>query len=569
MEPWQPQPTTAAASNAPSLHSHSFSAPLMQSSATEQARLVRSSQVEAGMSGGRLTAAFVGNIPEGATDEIIERLLQSCGPVAKWKRVLDAGNMPKSFGFCEFGSADAMNRALHLLHDLPLLGGKRLIVKVDDATLAYLKRYEEAMGRDQVEMSSKEADVAACQSICVVLREKNFYSALEAMEKRIALLTAEEPEEGEALDSDYEAERVQEVERQSLRDRRVSPDRRRSKREERSRERRDSRPSDGLSKAFKEREARWESREAQMAQRYRRDKQVEMERKERAEREKDYALKYLTNFDDYEWLLCSLDRLVGITGRESANNAPSNNTKIPDFYSNRELWKSRRQKEKEREEELDMRDEEAERQEQEKTAAQQPQAEVQERGGEDPLGKRHRPTASEFLEDDAPPEPTDEPSKRRKPLVERDYTMEDLLASGLSPEDAKARLHQLYREKVAKLIERIPREREQLFAWSVEWKFLDAAKMLVLLRKKVAERIDKLRKSDRDIERVSQSLTAQIQQQSEPETIIAWILEDAYLVDKRASPKEQLEEATVFVAILWRYIVYETEAAAYNLVALS
>lgn len=560
MEPWH---STGLGPNGPIMYPSGLSMLPKQGSTNEQNRIVRSSEIEAGISGNRLTAAFVGNIPEGATDEVIDRLLQSCGPIIKWKRVLDAGNMPKSFGFCEFGSADAMHRALHLLHDLPLLGGKKLIVKVDDATLAYLGRYEEAMRRDQVEMSSKEADLAACQNICAVLREKNFYSALEAMDKKIALLSAEEPEEGEAIDSDHGSEKALEAERRTAsRDRVRSPERRRSSRDAQSRERRESQSNESLSKAYKEREARWESREAQMAQRRRRDEQIETERKERAEKENDYAIKYLANFDDMEWLLNSLDRLVGISGRELSSASTS--AKVPDFYANRELWKSRRSKEREREDELDRRDEEAERIEAEKDAAPVEPANVPERSEDGPL-KRSRPTASEFIEESVDGTPN-EASKRRKPLIDRDYQLDELLKSGLSIEDANAKLNQLYKEKIAKLIELIPRERERLFAWPVEWKYLDAAKILSLIRKKISERVEKLRKSNRDVERVAQSMTAQIQQQSDPQTIVAWILEDAYLMDRKAPPKEQYEDASVFVAILWRYLVYETEAAAYNIV---
>lgn len=622
------------------------------SSATEQQRLSRSSQIEAALGGVRLNTAYVGNIPDGVTDEVMEGLLYSCGPVARWRRVFDASNMPKSFGFCEFGSADAMGRALAILHDLPLLGGKRLIVKIDDATVAYLKRYTEALSEGEVAVSSREADVGAAETCMRILKERNFYSAVEAMERKIVRLSEEVPEEGEEVDvggdarnetskdrergeeggkksarqeskrKESRSQRERQRERENEREREREREKKHS--QERSQERRDSRVADGQAKAFKEREHRWQSREAQIQQKVKRWQQLDRERMEREREEREYASKYLSTFDDWAWMMSCLDRLVGIV-REGGGGKVEG--RIPDFYSNRELWRSRRSRDREREEEIDRRDEEMERargeieeteRERESLASQKEQEQLQQQqtaskagdisrqsspslsltsahangehasssiglgicissegalGGQGTGGvpvKRARPTATEVLDhatgpvQTAPPE--DAGVKKRPALVAKDFSREELLATGLSAQEASSRFKQLYKEKVARLIERIPRDQEELFRWEVDWKYLNAAKMLVWIRKKTLEMLSNYKRSASEGERIAQSLMAQVQQQAAPETIVSWILEDGLLVDsKSSSSRKRTEEAQRFMAILWRYLVYETESTAYNL----
>lgn len=636
--------TTSTTVNSNTSATSCFIQPILSQvgSVTEQLRITRSTQIEANLNGSgsgngnggnassRFNTAFVGSIPEGVTDEVLERLLQSCGPVIRWKRVTDAANMPKSFGFCDFGSADSMNRALSLLHDLPLLSGRRLIVKVDEATKTYLDRYQTAMAQGQVEMSSREADLSACQSIRIVLKEKNFYAALEAIDRRITQLSAEAPEEGEAIDDDDDDGRggrggdniEGEKDRNRNRDRDRNRDHRdkelndrekgghenRKSRRESSRELSKDRRGGGSQgkqqqerggtgsggdtltnqqlKAFKERESRWEAREAQMLQRHRRMQQAERERSERTIEEREYAAKYLSSFEDFDWLISSLDRLVGIVVREISLTGGG---RIPDFYTNRELWKSRRSRDREREEELDRRDEEVE---QRQKKIETTKGVVEDSGETARLGaldnanvttptgtggggngnntggggavtKKTRPTAAEFLsavEEDLT-------LKKRKLLIPRDYSREELLAAGYSSMEATVKLKQLYKDKVLRLIEIIPVKKEELFAWPIDWKNYNPGKMLELIRRKTSLALKRARNSEREVERISQSLASQIQQHAEPETIITWMIEDGMLIENhRASKSERYEEASIFVAILWRHLVYETEATAYNLV---
>lgn len=49
----------------------------------------------------------------------IDSALQTCGAVSSWDRVTDPSTaQPKSFGFCKYGDADGVLRALRLLNGL-------------------------------------------------------------------------------------------------------------------------------------------------------------------------------------------------------------------------------------------------------------------------------------------------------------------------------------------------------------------------------------------------------------------------------------------------------------------
>lgn len=541
--------------------------------APEQSRLAITGRIETAVAGtkGRLNTAFVGGIPEGVTDEAMERMLAACGPILKWKRVCDANNVPKNFGFCEFESADATNRALDILHELPMggsaaatgvPGGRRLMVKVDEATREYLLRYAEALGADQVAMSSKEADLRAMAEIGALMKERGIFAALEAIEKKIALLTAEAPEEGEAIDDEPPERTERERDGAGERSRYTLSDKQRS--HDRPSDHRDSREVRAAVEAkriFKERERKWETREAQMAQHRKRDAQAEETAKKRAAEEREYATKYLLSLDDSRWLVSSLDHFLGIH-RTQLDSLPVEG-KVPDFYANRELWKSRRAREREREEEWDRRDEEKEQDELRVRQAQELASRQQKEEEEGVIGKRARPKALEFLGDTLV---NGVDTKRRKPLSSgRDYTKDELLAAGMSEEEALTKLRELYKEKVGKLISLIPQSPDDLFGWPVEWKNLDTDKMFIWVRKKVADMLSKLDKSERYLDRTTRSLIKQIEQHSDPRTIISWVYEDGLLVDERAPSERRREEASTFVAILWRYLVFETEAVAYDL----
>ena len=86
---------------------------------------------------------FIGSIGEAVSEELLRRILETCGPLRSWKRILDANSVPRPFGFAEFACADALLRAERLLVGLPLFG-RPLSLKTDEQTCRHLQAYETA-----------------------------------------------------------------------------------------------------------------------------------------------------------------------------------------------------------------------------------------------------------------------------------------------------------------------------------------------------------------------------------------------------------------------------------------
>ncbi|XP_038893395.1 RNA-binding protein 25 isoform X3 [Benincasa hispida] len=89
------------------------------------------------------TTIYIGRIAQSVDNDFMLSLLQLCGPVKSWKRAQDPSDgTPRTFGFCEFESAEGVLRALRLLTKLNI-DGQELVLKGTQATRDYLKRYVE------------------------------------------------------------------------------------------------------------------------------------------------------------------------------------------------------------------------------------------------------------------------------------------------------------------------------------------------------------------------------------------------------------------------------------------
>ncbi|KAF6755851.1 hypothetical protein DFP72DRAFT_303328 [Ephemerocybe angulata] len=106
---------------------------------------------------------FVGSISGGITDAYLNQLLESCGTVRSFKRLITPANKPQGFGFAEFEEPEAALRALDLLNgvELPALedgcANKKLLIKADEKTKQYLDAYSShKMKTDEEEQ--KKAD---------------------------------------------------------------------------------------------------------------------------------------------------------------------------------------------------------------------------------------------------------------------------------------------------------------------------------------------------------------------------------------------------------------------------
>lgn len=475
-------------------------------------------QIEASLGSARLTTAFVGNIADGITDELLGNMFSACGEVKKWKRVLDVAGTPKTFGFLEFASAEGLLRLLRLLPNI-LLMGKNLNIKVDDQTKEYLGKFEnavqgyEATHKDSPNLSSTlEDDLKALEEINLYLKQKNLTSGMQFIEDKVRELTSgpsKEPQAPIAMEMP------------------VQPASYRQPKESEQRASLTGWETSG----YREREKRWEKREEEMERNRQQQQTRENERAERDKREKERLLQSLQTFDDSAYFLLTLEHL-SVKERSIERKLASLN--VSQFYMERSHWRERRRRELQKQLEFDAR--EAQREVEREVPSSRVNKVLGSASGE-ALGKRQQfSDGSQFG------------SKRQRiPLVTIEYDYAELISAGYDPESAKEKLLELKKEKIKKLVERIPVDRDALFQWDLDWDLVDINKALAWI--------------DRNLDNVPGIRDKQ--------TLASW-LERKLL--NQSSPLETVrslelpqEEAELFVMRLWRYLVYESEARAYNL----
>jgi len=104
------------------------------------------------------TTVYVGKIPPSVDDALVRKLLDACGEVRSWKRVMDPENdTPKRFGFCEFADAEGVLRAMRILDGFPV-AGEELLLNVNQATKAYVEGYTEKRTVTAEEDASVDAE---------------------------------------------------------------------------------------------------------------------------------------------------------------------------------------------------------------------------------------------------------------------------------------------------------------------------------------------------------------------------------------------------------------------------
>ncbi|KAH3764640.1 RNA-binding protein 25 [Pelomyxa schiedti] len=99
---------------------------------------------------------YVGKIAQNLEDDFMRTLLEHCGAVRTWRRVVDplSGQM-KCFGFCEFGHASGAVIALKLLNGLEV-SGSNLLLKADEKNRALLEEYV-ARPKDKATVDSENS----------------------------------------------------------------------------------------------------------------------------------------------------------------------------------------------------------------------------------------------------------------------------------------------------------------------------------------------------------------------------------------------------------------------------
>ena len=116
-------------------------------------------QAENAIPGVRLTTSYLGNIPTGLSDDLLEPLLRACGPLRRWKRPMNpTGFLPKPFGFAEFSGPDGLLRCCRILSGLPLAADLRITVKIDEKTTEYLEKFQTELAKALGVKNGKDVD---------------------------------------------------------------------------------------------------------------------------------------------------------------------------------------------------------------------------------------------------------------------------------------------------------------------------------------------------------------------------------------------------------------------------
>lgn len=320
------------------------------------------------------STAYIGSIAAGITDDTVESLLQSLTTVRhnnqyfsglkKWKRVQDASGQPKSFGFAEFSGAPAVARAVRLLNGMVLLRSG-LLVKVDKETLKAIDLYEDELRKelkaDDLADHYYEQDLAALQALCPIIAERGLSASLEGVETLIRGLR-------DRYKVSKKSEPSIEAKAEEARDE--------PKRDEPRPERRPSAPQSHQQYhgrahedeqhelfAFRDRERRWEQREAQMQRQRAEEAGRERDRLARLERERQDVLQAYEKFDDRDPEHI-IDIVAVLPSRYRRAVKTTEGQVAPFgalFYLDRAAWKREREGELGHERDADARDETEER----------------------------------------------------------------------------------------------------------------------------------------------------------------------------------------------------------------
>ena len=88
------------------------------------------------------TKCQINNIPDNISDNFIQKLLEICGSVNSWKRMIDSDGKLSNFGICDYLTVEGLLKCYRLLNNYPLLNS-RLQVKLGAKTEEYIKKWRE------------------------------------------------------------------------------------------------------------------------------------------------------------------------------------------------------------------------------------------------------------------------------------------------------------------------------------------------------------------------------------------------------------------------------------------
>jgi RNA recognition motif-containing protein len=266
-------------------------------------------------------SVFIGEIPEGITDEFMEQILKLCGNIRSWKRVIDSSGKKKNFGICEFEGFEVLFRALRVLGgeankelgkdenagtlELPCdddqVTMQHILFIIDNSTRSYITKNSKPRNPYDLE-KDKECLKSIEEIVKKLVEEKKKakeekqksgdHTKLSDTEKEISKIRDQVLHE-EGYDLEYERKRRREDRDYDMARKRDydSPSSWRNEdidEEEEEERRRQERREKEMEQAYRERVKRWENREYERMKDYEMDQMDEAEYLERRKKRKRY-----------------------------------------------------------------------------------------------------------------------------------------------------------------------------------------------------------------------------------------------------------------------------------------
>lgn len=460
------------------------------------------------LGGGRYTSLFIGSIPSSVSDATLESILRCCGSLRRWKRIVEPNGSKKAFGFAEFDTAEGILRALRLIPVLQL-GDRQLTIKTDDSTATFLQRYErlarEKANREKRRLELEQDKRAIHEIACIIdpSAKTSFQGAFQLGES-----TQKKRPRESSLERDA---------------------------------------------AFRERERRWMAREQSVHHDLQRELEKDEDRRRRRMLETERLERFLASYDDA--------------------------TASDDFHRNRAKWRERRAAERQKEEDADAEDRSQQQIEEQQCNEENDAIAVymQEMQKESENISQQEPTDSQALEqisippvrvapikrslltnghssagvvapafsEDSPQVKEDQVrAKKAPPLIE--LTREELRGTGMRSADIEETIRGYKTERLRRMMDSIPTEPSEVFAYSIEWRFVSESllqkKLLPFAMKKICESLGFAEPS------LAEYVIDHLRQQSDALSIVKGL----------STALEQESEGIVLK--VWKFLIFESES---------
>ncbi|KAJ2399387.1 hypothetical protein GGI23_002687 [Coemansia sp. RSA 2559] len=475
--------------------------------------------------------AFISDIGVSVGDEWIKKIFEACCNIVMWKRAYDSDERPQSFGFCEFKTAKDAVRAIRVLSSTRgLHTGGWVLPGISNGTEA--KPLDIIV--DVSVRGALEAQLSMLESQDDADNYKDTLSALDAVKgifKELEESISAKEKDSEIAKPEKEGSQQQD---EDLAKRKAGDgldefasgscghdgDARNSKRDT-AEQAADPETGDAKVPVSLEDEEAWEKEKLQK-DRYRhyivaaeeREHRMAKEQADREERLERSAMRELDRVEERQRARDSTAEML-----LSWDDKKEKRLREHEYYRDRERWWHRRKDARAREIELDDEDRRCE--------------ELENR------------------------------EKKLKTETERigeSMTRASISSADDGPDSKKTTEHEPKsnrREQIEALIREIPTDTDALFAWPLKWDFVDEHVLSAKIEPAVSKRLSEYLGSDADdgsVEELSGFIVGHIRDHNSPSSLAEEL--EMVLVD----------EAPVFVARIWRVVVYESEAKARGLV---